>query len=217
MTKPWVFSDVSYGRECPYIKDVEIWIKPSIDVKLRYIAEKLRFLEFVAYLKIEKIEREDKIIYFVYDMYIPKQIVTQASFEVDKEELGKVLEYEGVVHLHPWRGESSFSHIDKTCVNLNHEISILMTLDGYTEASVKVRVPCGKTLIVTLPRDKIKVCDKEVLSELDKLDELIREKITTVVAVNQSFHQEENITHSLNSGKDDVENDEKLMELIFSD
>ncbi len=68
-------------------------------------------------------------------IYIPKQKVSNASVKYEEN----LDEYNVVVHRHPWKYPSGFSQTDKDCINSNFDVSLLVSDDKITNASVCIK------------------------------------------------------------------------------
>ena len=136
-------SGLKVHKECPYIEDATIIIPREIYLKIKAMNEIMKSNEWLAFLEFRE-EEGNRIV--VTNMIIPKQKVTSASVDVDKE-WSKKYSNVGVIHAHPFSHSSpSFSMVDDTYINVNRTFSIVVSSNNEFKAVVRVKAPCGALL-----------------------------------------------------------------------
>lgn len=114
--------------------------------------------EFMVYLLGDAAKRH------VTNIYVPQQKASAARVELDED-----IEFAGIIgalHKHPGNLKPSFSGIDDNCLNVNHNISIVIPENGALpdwHCVVRAKTSCGCEKFVT---GKI-VTDVEALIEED--------------------------------------------------
>lgn len=126
---------LSRGCEVCEEQSPAILVKPHVDAKIRAITNALESHEWLGYLLGTK--QDD--LYFVDNLYVPKQTVKLATVEV--EERYTAPNILGTVHSHHGMG-AFFSGPDKDMA-ANHDITVV-TSGRETKAKARVVVPCGR-------------------------------------------------------------------------
>lgn len=165
----WECERVYIGSRCVYVpKSLKLIFDPDVWHVVKYIDEKIHS-EFLIYLSARRVGDG---VYHIHDWYIPEQEVTYAS--VDVKEVDIAHKYNAVLHKHPSRSQN-FSPIDNNHININHELSLLLSDGKIVKATLRINVPCGKTLLVEYePKVEIGFLRDDVKR---KVDELISRKI----------------------------------------
>jgi len=84
---------------------------------------------------------EDGEFHLTNEFVIPKQEVSSASVDY-KDDMVKYKQegYNVIIHSHPFARKSTFSHVDKEYINSNFDYSLLYCEDGFTDASMLVKI-----------------------------------------------------------------------------
>ena len=119
-------------KKCPHNDPINVLLTPEVVASVHYLCRAtgtggeavLKNTEFLVYLMGEK---NDGVVY-VNDLYVPGQEVSNGSVKVTEK-----VEVEGIVgalHKHPGTLRPNFSNTDDTCLNVNHDVSIVIPSDG---------------------------------------------------------------------------------------
>ncbi len=119
-------------KKCPHNDPIHVLLTPEVIASVHYLCRAtgsgeeavLKSTEFLVYLMGEK----DNGVVYVNDLYVPGQEVSGGSVKVTEK-----VEVEGIVgalHKHPGTLRPSFSNTDDTCLNVNHDVSIVIPSDG---------------------------------------------------------------------------------------
>jgi len=145
--------------------NVTVKISPLVKRKINLLMQKFTNLEWLAYLVGSN--------YVVEDLFIPNQTVTAASVNVDADTPQSDRPIIGVIHSHHTMG-SFFSGTDDAYINMNHNISIVVSNKGM-KAQARIKTPCGALRTIEA---KV-VTDLQVDLDEKVFEESVDEKVTT--------------------------------------
>jgi len=153
--------------ECPYMKigKLIVLVDFSLFEKISRLADEID-TEFLMYAKYKKLGENE--IYVVDDVFVPKQKASATFVEVEDKIPEKFATETVVIHKHPPNIES-FSRTDYEYINANNDVSLLWCDGEFTDATVRRKLPCGKTAIASADTVKMYV----VLPTGKKVDKLI--------------------------------------------
>lgn len=145
--------------------NITVKISPLVKRKINFLMGKFPNLEWLAYLVGSN--------YIVEDLFIPNQTVTAGSVNVDADTPQSEKPIIGVIHSHHTMG-SFFSGTDDAYINMNHNISIVVSNKGM-KAQARIKTPCGalKTIEAKI------VIDLQVDLDEKLFEESVDEKVTT--------------------------------------
>lgn len=119
-------------KKCPHDEPIHVLISPEVVSSVHYLCRAtgdgeeaiIKGTEFMVYL----LGEGDEEAVYVTDVYVPKQDVSVGSVKLTEQvEVENIV---GVLHKHPGAGKPSFSHTDDTCLNVNHDVSIVIPSTG---------------------------------------------------------------------------------------
>lgn len=103
-------------------------------------------------LLMKKFEHSEWLAYLIGEgtivtgLFIPKQRATSGSVHVDPETPMPTEPIVGVIHSHHSMGHF-FSHTDDSYINMNHNVSIVVSTSGM-KAQIRVKTPCGALKVI---------------------------------------------------------------------
>lgn len=146
---------IDSGKEClvhcPHENmTANLEINGNAVLKLRYLQDKFKDVEFLVYGNARKIDNLD---YLIDDIVIPEQVVGAASVDNIKIEGN----YNTVIHKHPGN-VIGFSSIDEEYVNANHDFSIIIGNDtklSSIKGIASIQIDCGRYMKAKLDIDVV--------------------------------------------------------------
>lgn len=170
--------DTDYVRECGNMdKKITIGISPYLRWKINTLMKIFQNMEWLGYL-VRAFNNEGYDYYFT-DMLLPHQVVTPTRVDNLDDKKG-ALSTPYVMHSHGINScLSSFSHIDDDYININNDVSILVT-GKEISAEARTKTPCGKYIRILNDDIKISIEEKKDPTKLTVWKEFIsdiKEKI----------------------------------------
>lgn len=166
---------IDSGKEvinrCPHEgMRVNIELNGDAVLKLRYLQDKFKDVEFLVYGNARKLENNS---YILEDIVVPEQVVGVASVDDIKPEGN----YNLVIHKHPG-GATGFSATDEQFVNSNHDFSIVIGDDTKLKninGIASIQIECGRYMKAKLDIDVVipKSKDLEFIKSTDKIKMLV--------------------------------------------
>ncbi len=146
---------IDSGKEiishCPFENmRVKLELNGDAVLKLRYLQEKFKDVEFLVYGNARKV---GDLCYILDDIVVPEQVVGGASVD-DIKALGN---YNTVVHKHPGNA-TGFSGTDEQYINSNHDFSVVIGEDSklnHTNGVASIKIDCGRYMKAKLEIDVV--------------------------------------------------------------
>jgi len=156
---------VDFVKSCGHInKEFKVLLKQKVVNKIKYLMKKFNRLEWLGYL-VGELDRE-KSYSIIEDMIIPKQNVT--SVTVNNIECDYSIPTIGVIHSHHHMS-NHFSGTDHNFINLNNDISLLVTHKEITgQIRYKTRCDCYFLCPVTIEYDNFEYIDEDFIRLVDE-------------------------------------------------
>ena len=125
--------------------EINIFLLPDVRQKIHAITDEVRHLkiEWLGYLIGTR--KDDNVT--ITEMIVPEQLVSGGSVEVLDQEFAHE-NLIGTVHLHPFGGKAGFSMTDEDNIGENHDVMIVMNIDGEMKGSAFQTLECGATMRV---------------------------------------------------------------------
>ena len=144
---------IDSGKEviahCPHENlRAKLEINGNAVLKLRYLQDKFKEVEFLVYGNARKIS---DLNYLLDDIFVPEQVVGVASVDNIKMEGN----YNAVIHKHPGNS-TGFSGTDEEYINSNHDFSVVIGNDtklNHTNGLASIQIECGRYMKAKLDID----------------------------------------------------------------